>query len=350
VQLRVGVRHALTRTVDATLIVSPEQRDQLAAGPLFCGVHGVCGANAIADVGRNAVLSPVQLSVGYTPPVTRRPAAPPPPGPAWLHPQLPRWLFTGRVTAAGAGAVTGSEFSFGSLVVEASAVTGRGRATEAAARLRAGVLLGADEPLPLHVRLFGGGPLGFRGVQANRLGPAVLTAAPGDVEALGCAPVPGGCEGVVIDPRRVRLRPTGGDRLVEASVEARHWIHAQLQLAAFVDVGAVNAGPLPGAPVAGNASVASWAPGIGVLALTGFGPLRGDVALNLSGARRTPLLLRAAAMGDQLVLGDVVFDPFRFDDPTPTRELWRRRYEGTKVRRYESAGAGEPAKAGFVPL
>jgi outer membrane protein assembly factor BamA len=324
VQAQIGIGHAFGRDLEATVIYTPERRDLLTAGPLFCGLHGVCDAAAIDALASGATLAPLEVGLVWRPPLARRPPAPPLPGPAWMDPFLPEWLFTVRATAAGAGGPTGSEFQFGRVSLETVAVRGRGRRAELGTRLRLGALIGADEPLPPHARLFGGGPLGVRGVQVNRLGPRILAATPQQVEALGCDAVPGGCQGVEVDPRLVRARPTGGEQLVELSVEGRLWVAPWLQLAAFADWGTVRSGATAGSPAAVAPSEALWSPGVGALALTGFGPLRLDVALNTEGARSYPLLMRTDPQGDQLHLGDVVYDRFRFDEPARLRELWRR--------------------------
>jgi hypothetical protein len=324
VQARIGVVHQLTRTWEGSLAYVPERRDLIAAGPLFCGLHGVCDAAQIGLLGDDATLAPLELSLAWTPPLARRPPTPPPPGPAWMHDPLPPWLFTARVTTSAAAPLTGSGFSFGRVVMEGTAVRGRGRGAELAARLRFGALGGAGEPLPPHVRLFGGGPLGVRGVAANLLGPLILTATPQQVAGLGCVPEPGGCEGVAVDRRHVQERPTGGRLLAETSLEGRAWVGASLQLAAFLDYGVVQSGAHPLAPAAVARSERVWAPGLGVLALTPFGPVRADVAYNPAAARRYPLLMAEDGRAEQLHLGNVVYDPFRFGDPSPLHEFWRR--------------------------
>jgi hypothetical protein len=324
VQARIGVTRMLPRATEGTVVYAPEQRDLLAAGPIFCAVHGVCGAGGIEALATDAVSAPVELTLAWTPPLLRRPPAPPPPGPAWLHPALPPVLFAGRLTAAGAAAITGSEFAFGSALFEGTAVAFRGRRAEVAAHARLGALAGADVPLPPHVRLFGGGPRGMRGVGANRLGPQILVTSPGEAAALPCVPERGGCEGARVDPTLVRARPAGGDRLAEAALEARFWAADRIQLAGFVDFGYLRTGARPAAPAAVAPSETAWAPGIAALVLSGFGPVRVDVAYDPSPMRRYPLLLRSDPTGEQVDLGTVLFDRFRFDDPPAWRETWRR--------------------------
>jgi outer membrane protein assembly factor BamA len=175
-------------------------------------------------------------------------------------------------------------------------------------RARAGALLGGEE-LPPHLRFFGGGPTGVRGVASNLLGPRLLLVREGEEDEIGCALSTGACEGLAVDPERVFVRGAGGDALVEATLEGRVWASSVVQLAAFVDFGAVRSGGDVGSPL-GSRTEALVTPGIGIGIVTRVAPVRVDVAYNPSPVRSYPLLARDPAGEGYVPLGSVVYDPF----------------------------------------
>lgn len=294
---RIGYSRLLGRGMDALVAFAPERSDNEAAAPFFCGFAGACAAEALAPLTGTQAIAPLEVSVGWRSPGPLRLPPGPRPGTA------PRWRSTARVSLAGAGAVTGSELGFGRTMVDASATRLAGARTELVLRARAGALLGGDG-LPPHLRLYGGGPLGVRGVPANLLGPRLLVVREG--EEAGCALAPGACEGVRIDPARVRARAAGGDALAEATAEARFWATSRIQLAAFVDFGAVvSDSPL------GSRTETLVTPGLGIGVVTPFAPVRVDVAYNPSPARSYPLLARDPGGNGYVPLGNVVYEPPR---------------------------------------
>lgn len=202
-------------------------------------------------------------------------------------------------------------------MLEGSATRLVGLRVQVGARARLGVLAGGDAPLPPQLRLFGGGPRGVRGVGVNLLGPRILlardSAAVACSDAASCAP---------LDPNDVYVRGAGGDLLAEASVEARLWATRGVQLAAFVDAGAVRTRGGSGSPL-GARTESVVTPGVGVLALTPAGPIRVDVAYDPSPVRTYPLLVRSADGGYRL-LGLVPYDPFGYDDPDAWTRFRRR--------------------------
>lgn len=314
-QSRVGVARELARGVDGTLALAPERGDAAAAGAFFCGVYGACGA---AGGGEDAyLLAPVEARLEWAPPGARAALGPPSPGPAWLAPERPRWVPGLTLSVSAAGAPTGSDHAFARAVLEGSATRLVGRRVQVGARARLGVLSGADAPLPPQLRLFGGGPRGVRGVPANLLGPRLLVIRDtadlpcGDIAV--CAP---------LGPKDVFVRAAGGDLLAEASVEARVWATRGLQLAAFVDAGAVRARGDPGGPL-GTRMESIVTPGVGVLVLTPVGPIRVDLAYTPSPARDYPLLARTAG-GTYRLLGTARYDPYTFDGADGWTEFRRR--------------------------
>ncbi|HEU0052379.1 MAG TPA: BamA/TamA family outer membrane protein, partial [Longimicrobium sp.] len=174
------------------------------------------------------------------------------------------------------------------------------------------------------VRLFGGGPGGVRGAPTNLLGPRILVVRDDETEALGCEVAAGACEGVAIDPDAVFVRSPGGEALVEGGVEARLWVTSGILLAAFVDAGALWTGAgddaIPG--VARSESLVT--PGVGIGVNTPAGPIRVDVAYDPSGARRYPLLARDEGGASYTRLGEVIYDPYGFGDPSGAERFFRR--------------------------
>jgi translocation and assembly module TamA len=320
---RIAYATQLARGLDGLIGYAPERSDNEAGAPFFCALYAVCAGAALDALTGTATLAPAELSAAYTPPGARRPAL----GPraTWdpLRP-IPDWLFSTRATLSAAGGPTGSEYDFASAVLEGNATRLVGGRAELAARVRAGALAGARDPLPPQVRLFGGGPRGVRGVPQNLLGPRLLVVRADEGENLGCALAAGACEGVEVDPGAVFPRATGGEALVEASAEARWWVANRLQLAAFADFGAVRSGAAPGAPSAVRRTESILTPGIGVLAVTAVGPVRVDVAYNPSPARTYPLFARDPDGDGYLYLGNVVYDPFGHDGAGGWKEFGRR--------------------------
>jgi hypothetical protein len=312
-QARLGIARELARGLDGTLALAPERGDNEAGAAFFCALYGECGA---ADPDDAYTIVPVEARLDWTVSGARAALGPPPAGPAWLAPARPRWVPSLSLSVSAAGAATGSDHDFARAVLEGSATRLVSARVQVGARLRLGALAGAGAPLPPQLRLFGGGPGGVRGVPVNLLGPRMLilrdTAALCDDTAV-CAP---------LAPDDVYVRAAGGDLLAEASVEARLWATRGIQLAAFVDAGAVrtrggDAGPL------GRRTESIVTPGVGVLALTPAGPIRVDVAYDPSPVRDYPLLVRDANGGYRLV-GTAAYDPFRYDDPDAWTEFRRR--------------------------
>jgi translocation and assembly module TamA len=306
---RVGVSTLLARGLEGLAAYAPERSDNEGGAPFFCALYGVCAGERLDELTGTSTLAPAEVSLAYIPPSARRPAFGPrsswdPARPA------PDWLYGTSLTVSAAGGPTGSDYDFARGVLEASVTRLVGGRVELAARGRAGLLAGAGDPLPPQLRLFGGGPRGVRGVPQNLLGPRILVVRDTTAGDLGCDIAPGACEGAEVDEDDVFLRATGGDALVEASVEARVWVTNGLQLAAFADFGAVRSGAADGAPAAVRRSESIVTPGIGVLAITPAGPVRIDVAYNSTPARSYPLLSRDPDGDDFLYLGNVRFDPF----------------------------------------
>ncbi|CAN5752022.1 hypothetical protein BH23GEM6_BH23GEM6_13060 [soil metagenome] len=320
---RVSLVHEIRRGVELTGAYSPEHRDNPVAGPIFCALFGICGGEDLAQLTSRNTLAPLEIAVAFGPPRARRIDPGTPLMAEWTYPPLPNWTYTGRVAVLGAARPTLSDFDFARLILEGTFTRYPGRLFQVAGKARAGWLF-SDGPLPPQVRLFGGGPFSVRGLEPNMLGPRLLTVTRGRVEQLGCEPVPGGCEGISVNPNLVRSRPLGGTSLLEASIEGRMWAARYLQIAIFSDFGLVSIGGQEEVTAAFANAETIYTPGFGVLALTPIGPLRIDLAYDTSPPRVYPLFMRDSEAVDEVLLGLVAYDPYNFDRPTVFEKMRRR--------------------------
>lgn len=322
-----GVARALGRGLTASLSYAPQRQELDAAGLYFCGNFGVCTDQGIAELSDFKWLAPVELLAGWRPfpPRMQLLQARQRDLPEWARPPLPVLQYDARGGLQVAGAPSGSQYEYLRAIAEGSATRALGASYELAGRLRLGGLTG-DRVLPPQIRLYSGGVNTVRGTSQNMLGPKFLVVATDDVGGLGCVLVPRGCPpGAVVDPDQVGVRPTGGDAALDASIEARKWVSRTVQLAAFLDYGILWRDLFTDAGgVSGDASESLLSPGIGLRLLTRLGPVRIDVGYNASGAHRYPLFTEDPATSELVFLGDVVYDPFGFDDPGALEELWRR--------------------------
>jgi hypothetical protein len=324
-----GVRLAVARDVGSGFNVrasAAAERNALdAAAIYFCGNYGVCTAAGVKDLTSERWLAPVELlgiwrSAEVPADVRRQDRGP---GTPWEPQRIPDWRYVVSAALEGAGGATGSDYDYARAIVEASATRLVGRNGELAAHLRAGAVSG-DDVLPPQIRLYSGGPATVRGLPQNLLGPTVLVASRGEPPAQLCAPDARSCDAPPVDPEAVTVRPTGGDRVAEANVEARVWLTSALQLAAFADFGRVwqRSGAALGAlPVA--RSGARLTPGIGIRVITDIGPIRLDLGYDPGGPRTLPVVV-ADDDGDILHIGNARFDPYGRGDPGFLREALRR--------------------------
>ncbi|WP_331053121.1 POTRA domain-containing protein [Longimicrobium sp.] len=304
VQARAEVTRTLAGGLRVGVAYSPERGDNRPAAPVFCAVAGECTEDALD---RRLTLAPLEVNATWNPRRARRV------GLAWPGPDAlgvaPVWLYSLRGSLAGADAVTGSEYRFATALLDGAVTRRAGGRGEIAAHARLGVLAGGGDRLPAQARLYGGGPRGVRGVPQNLLGPRVLLLPDSDVLPDGCTLATGGCDGINVDPRDVRVRAVGGDAMAELNLEGRLWASRRVMVAAFVDVGMLHSDIPAGSSLPRTETVVS--PGIGVLAQLPFGPLRLDAALDTRPARTLPLVVRDEDSGAYINLGDVRYDRTR---------------------------------------
>ncbi len=313
----VGIAREFRPELTGAAQYSPSRNELSSADIFFCATYGACSDEQLDELTELTWLSPLEAFLLWTPEGPPIQVRPPEPGERWR-----RWA---RVGLEGAALFTGSEYDYFRTLDEAGATRILSERSELALHTRIGLLAGQDE-LPPQVRLYSGGMNTVRGVPQNFLGPKVLVTGTSGLAALGCTLEPGGCPaGLVVDPDEVAVRPTGGELLFEGNVEGRHWLTNTLQLAAFADLGVIARDPWGSADaLIGENWSALVTPGIGVRILTGLGPIRIDLGYDPSGARTIPLFTRDPETGDLVILGDVVYDPYEWDDPGFFSELWRR--------------------------
>ncbi|HET9983718.1 MAG TPA: BamA/TamA family outer membrane protein [Longimicrobiales bacterium] len=314
-EARLGVSHRFPSGLDAALAYAPSRTRNLEEGSFLCAVWGACGPDAAPFADRWTTLAPGELSLALLP----RLRAPYPEGPIrGLAASLPYSRTRGslQLTSSAAGTPTLSDWSFGRSLLLATVTHRTGPRIELAARARVGGL-GGDDTLPPQLRFYGGGPAGVRGVQANLLGRRLLVTSRRNALDFGCAIETGGCPGgTEVDPDKVDVQPAGGTFLLETSAEARTWISARVQLAAFVDYGFVRGGVPADAPVAAVSAAALATPGIGIRVLSPFGPLRLDVAYDPRHAQDLPLVVPDSLSPGDLFLGLVRYDPYGHGNPS----------------------------------
>jgi hypothetical protein len=321
VQGRVAVAHELGTGWDGVVGYAPERSENPGAAPLLCALYTICGPQELAIATSATLHAPLELAAAWaSPPVTGVVGAAAT-APIWLQP-LPRpWRLAGRAVLTVAGPASLSRFTYGSLVLDGSGARSLAPRLELAGRLRLGLLTDDGAHLPPQARLYGGGPTSVRGVAPNLLGPKILTMTRETAAELdlldGLAP------DKPLDPRRVRLRPTGANALLESSLELRIRAAGWLELTAFADYGVARSEVATSAAGRISRTESVWSPGVGALVVLPLGPLRVDLAYDPSPPRRYPVLAPGED-GSQVLLGHFVLDPFTFGDPSPSREFRRR--------------------------
>ena len=323
-----GARLSLARELSpgAAIRLSwhPERARRLAADFYHCSNYARCSTAQLDSAAARRWTAPLGLSLLLTSLPRPGDVLRPPPWWADAGHALPQGRYTLRMDGDVAASFTGSAVTWRRASVEAAATRSFGRTGELAARIRIGAV-GGDAVLPPDARLFAGGTSSVRGEAQSLLGPVVVVA--DSIGALACMPPRNVCILPGVDPDHFRLRPLGGDRLIEANIEARLWITDALQIAGFLDSGRLSSrGPLEAdvAVLAGR-SASLTAPGFGLRARSPIGPVRLDFAFDPRSARELPLLTRAAD-GSIALLGLARWNPYTWDNSggwTAFRRRWR---------------------------
>ena len=311
----IGLTRRIGRRASATLSYSPGYTGfgEQSADIFFCINFGFCEPEDIVTVTRSRWLAPLTLSVLYNETDDA------------LRPTRGYY-----VTAEGevAHETTGSQYRYARIVGQAALFRELEPGLVFAARARTGIVRfpgtriftpGAprtDRLVHPSRRFFVGGSRSVRGVGQNLLGPRVLVAdqvedcPAGDFEA---------CVARLAshDPGAFDERPRGGDAQLELSFELRRYLSERWSLVFFGDAGSVSQRITELRDI-------QWTPGMGLRYASPVGSIRLDIGYNTTFATELPAIV---SMEDGTLVQmpqPVLFDPFRFDDPHPLLELWRR--------------------------
>ncbi|WP_420633736.1 BamA/OMP85 family outer membrane protein [Candidatus Palauibacter sp.] len=310
-----GLTRRLSRRLSATLSYSPRYTGfgEQSADIFFCVNFGFCEPEDILTVTRSRWLAPVTLGVVYN--GTDDP----------LRPSRGYYL-----TAEGevAHASTGSQYKYNRILGQGAIFAEVEPGLVAAARVRLGIVRfpgtrivtpGAartDRLVHPSRRFFVGGSQSVRGFGQNLLGPRVLVADQvedcpmGDFEA--CVQ-----RLAAEDPGAFDQRPRGGDAHLEINLELRRYLSPQWGLVFFADAGSVSQNLTELKDVV-------WTPGFGLRYTSPIGSIRLDVGYNTMYATDLPAIVSLEDGTLVQMPRPVRFDPFRFDDPSPLLEVWRR--------------------------
>ena len=230
--------------------------------------------------------------------------------------------FIVRVDGEIAATATGSAFQYARLAAEAASYLGLPGSLVLATHVRPGwaeslARAGGEQQLGLHPqrRFFAGGPNSVRGFAQSRLGPKILAIngtelaeadSAGGAECVASAINDGSCDAQPVDAGFFEPRPTGGNLLLEGSVELRFPIWGPLRGVAFVDAGQVWNDEIDTGSLA-------WTPGLGVRYYSPIGPIRIDIGYNPTGAEELPV--RATSVCVRLL--DVEGNETGCVDPNP---------------------------------
>lgn len=266
-----------------SLLYRYEQNTVLAGDVYFCVDFGVCDQPSIHALQGHHSLSPLQIS-GL---VDR------------VDDQLTRTSgYTVRLGLEHASRLTLSDFQYDRVDAEITrdlplgggtlagrvhggwvrALSGTGAAVGAGARTGGAIL----HPT---TRFYAGGARSVRGFAENQLGPRVLTLDPQKLliaAAGGTAPcteaeiADGSCDPNAVPSSEFIPRPTGGTRLVEASIEYRHPIRGNFVGAVFLDGARLDDPQL--SALAGSAAAVT--PGFGIRYRSPIGPVRVDIGIH----------------------------------------------------------------------
>ena len=282
----IGGQATFTREVAVRAPTSLTYRFELtrvsASDVYFCVNYGVCDIPTISALQREQRMSPLALTGS----VDRTNDA--------LNPDRG---YRARADFEHASVVTISDYRYNRATADAAIYRRLGRGMVLGTHARLGWVrpLANDELAPrsttlgistLHPRkrFYAGGSQSVRGYQEGQLGPRILTIPPGELVAQGCAlsfPATAICPDSAINSTRIAddrftPRPTGGNTLLEGSVEVRFPIWKNLGGAAFVDGALVGEGTLRGVTDGAGAIT----PGVGVRYYSPVGPIRIDLGFN----------------------------------------------------------------------
>ena len=282
----IGGQATFTREVAVRAPTSLSYRFEVtrvsASDVYFCVNYGVCDLETVSALQREQRMSPLALTGS----VDRTNDA--------LNPDRG---YMARADLEHASAFTISDYRYNRATAEGAVYRRIGRGMVLATHARLGWVrplqndelvsfAGGEDAKTLHPRkrFYAGGSQSVRGYQEAQLGPRILTIPPNILVDNGCVlsmPASAVCPESVfattaIADDRFTPRPTGGNTLVEGSVEVRFPIWKNLGGAAFLDGAIVGEGTLTN--VAQRAGAIT--PGVGVRYYSPVGPIRIDLGFN----------------------------------------------------------------------
>ena len=297
-----GGQLAFTRTLAPRASASSAYRFEVtrveAGDVYFCVNYGVCDLETIGSLRRHQRMSPVQVSAS----IDRSDI-----------PFSPTKGYIARVDLEHASGITVSDYRYNRVFAEGSMYTHfkypsrDPRSQVLAGNLRVGFVsplasgpsAGGSALLHPRKRFYAGGSHSVRGYDENQLGPRILTVPPSELELLNCdvaslaatrtcGPVDPSDPASVsivsqVDPKHFTPRPTGGNSLVEASVEYRMPWRLKMEWAVFLDAARIGGSALrdpdtdelirlPGKT--------AMTPGVGFRYKSPVGPVRVDMGFN----------------------------------------------------------------------
>ena len=298
----IGSQATLTREVALRAPASLSYRFELtrvsASDVYFCVNYGVCDVPTISVLQREQRLSPLAFNAI----VDRSNNA--------INPTSG---YVARADLEHASALTVSDYRYNRAMANGAVYRPIGRGMTLATHARLGWvkpmastglttagLAGVINTLHPRKRFYAGGSQSVRGFQEGQLGPRVLTIPPEALIERGCVistPATAVCpEGAInsdsLPDSKFTPRPTGGNTLIEGSVEVRFPIWKNLGGAAFVDGAIVRDGTLRDIDV--NESMSAITPGAGIRYYSPVGPIRVDLGFNPNVTERLPVLTQVS--------------------------------------------------------
>lgn len=313
--VEIGITRRLARNMTATLSYSPTYTGfgEQSADIFFCVNFGFCEVEDIVTVTRTRWLAPLTLGMIYD---------------RTDDPFRPRSGYYLTAEGEAAGTMTGSQYKYLRIVGQAAGFWELEPDLVVAARARSGIVRfpgtriftpgasRADRLVHPSRRFFVGGSQSVRGFPQNLLGPRVLVAdatedCPGGDYAACVARI------AAEDPGAFDQRPRGGDAGLDISLELRRYFGPEWGLVFFADAGSVS-------QKLTELKDVLWTPGMGLRYTSPIGSIRLDLGYNTSYASDLPAII-SLQDGTLIQMDDPArFDPFRFDNPGPLREILRR--------------------------
>jgi len=277
-----GTSATVTREVIDRLPVSLTYRfekTRIEAGDLyFCISFGVCELPTVSALRDSHTMSPLALTAFAD---------------RADDPLEPKTGFSGRLELEHASAMTASDFRYNRASAELARYLPMGRGV-LAGRVRGGYIkalestsdalsAGDTSATLLHPnrRFYAGGARSVRGFPENQMGPRVLTVDPGRLlsanDSTACTTgmiADGSCDPNVVKSHDFIPRPTGGNTVLEASIEYRWPLTPAITIATFVD--AARVGVPEGALSDTHTAIT---PGFGVRYRSPIGPIRIDLGV-----------------------------------------------------------------------